>query len=43
MMKYAMGEAEVIRWSVLPAIGGVEISYCPWCRKRLKTIFEVKK
>jgi len=39
-MAYAMGEAKVICWSVLPAIGNIEISYCPWCRKKLKTIFE---
>ena len=42
MMKYAMGEAKVIQYSVLPAIGHIEIDYCPWCRKKLKTIFEVK-
>ena len=43
MMKYAMGEAKVIQYSVLPAINKIEIDYCPWCRKKLKTIFEVRK
>ena len=39
MMKYAMGEAKVIQYSVLPAIGNIEIDYCPWCKTKCKTRF----
>lgn len=34
-MEYAMEELGAITWSIMPAIKGFEIKYCPFCKAKL--------